>query len=524
MKTISKLKVNNEDCNVKVSLRLNNGIYSGVNLKIDSASFNNNEDMLGLKIAKWGEPCPGGVMLGTHVNLDSYCPITTNNDHLCLKFDDDYFGINYNNQLTLKAARSAPNVIPLVCGTSVISDFRKVAGIGIKKNGGISYNEEGEIFIDSQNNSIKVTWDNNSDINNLRTAGVYDIYGERTNLNDNLPIFNSNPGHSIAARLTVVDSSLQKTYGSAPTEIHLTQFLMLDNRVGPSADMYMRTYTQDNGQTNDGSGSWSVWKKFQSISEYKLVTNDYAWESTNLALGSIDTASPGMNYMIDNGIYSGVYTDDMMLQSPSFIETFTLIVINNYAVVGQSNGQLKRTISQLKYAVDAITNQATVKQRTNIDNSGWTEWKDISGGGSNEVDITELLQNETLEGYGLVGAFKYGYIKKNVTYSIQFRYNFTSNTTTLPLLDRSDKIRAHIISKRPDKSHGGKLFIKLINDGSTISGYLLEIDAYLYGYEPLSAPPTPGTYYKYIINPGNMTPANITDPWEISVSADMTTL
>ena len=249
-------------------------------------------------------------------------------------------------------------------------------------------------------------------MNDFRTPGVYDIYGERTRQDDNLPILNASSGHSIAARLTIVDSSLQKVDGSAPTEIHLTQFLMLDNRVGPSADMYMRTYTQDNGSPNDGRGQWSFWQKFQSVNEYGLVTNTghrKPHEGTD-----VSPYTGGMNSFIDNGIYTGVYTDNMGLYQPTFLETFTLIVINNYAVANQ-NSSLKRTISQLKYAVDAITNQASVKQRTKTDEGDWSDWTDIGVGGTQEVDITDAVNT-----YGLPTLIAQGYIKEGVTYVLAY--------------------------------------------------------------------------------------------------------
>ena len=283
----------------------------------------------------------------------------------------------------------------------------------------------------------KITWGNSSNMNDCRTAGVYEIYGERTNLGDNLPILNSSPGHSIAGRLTVVDGSLQKADGSAPTEIHLTQFLMLDNRVGPSADMYMRTYTQDNGQTNNGIGVWSLWRKFQSVEEKFLVTDFDGWD-INSIYGAPTTT--GMMDMIDNGIYTGVYTDENYFNgTPSFLETFTLIVINNYAVAAQDS-RLKRTISQLKYAVDAITNQATVKQRTKTDGSDWTEWKEIGGGGSNEVDVTDAVK-----AYGLPTLIEQGFAKEGVTYVAHILNKDLSDKTIV--FDKQGKLADFFQSK-----------------------------------------------------------------------------
>lgn len=104
-------------------------------------------------------------------------------------------------------------------------------------------------------------------------------------------------------------------------------------------------------------------------------------------------------------VYTVVYTDDPTFQAPTFIDTFTLIVINNYAVVGQSGGLLKRTISQLKYAVDALTNQATVKKRTKTDgDSTWSDWSDVGLGSdveiANHTKIKTEGENVILEFYG----------------------------------------------------------------------------------------------------------------------------
>lgn len=341
--------------------------------------------------------------------------------------------------------------------------------------------------------ATKITWGASSNMNDYRSAGVYEIYGERTNTKDNLPILNSNPGHSIAGRLTVVDSSLQKADGSAPTEIHLTQFLMLDNRVGPSADMYMRTYTQDNGQPNHGGGIWGVWKKFQGVAETYISADDKSFNSVG---GLLYT---GLNDFVDNGVYTGVYTDDEYIKSnlsgsPKFLETFTLIVINNYAVAGKDS-RLKRTISQLKYAVDAITNQATVKQRTKTDGGNWTTWQEI-GGGNNEVDITDAVK-----AYGLPTLVAQGLAKEGVTYVINFLDRFELQGK----LDPSDKIYSKL-----DETSGGidslyKLFLKIIGNRIVIDVYEVNNND-IVGYI---------NYYKFITN------KYFTG---VKVSADMTTL
>lgn len=341
--------------------------------------------------------------------------------------------------------------------------------------------------------ATKIVWDANSNMNDYRAAGVYEIYGERTDLYDNLPILNSNPGHSIAAKLTVVDSSLQKADSSAPTEIHLTQFLMLDNRVGPSADMYMRTYTQDNGHPNNGSGNWSVWKKFQGVEEWAIVTDSDAWDFANIHGAPI---AYGMKYMIDNGIYTGVYTDDNYFNgNPSFLETFTLIVINNYAVAAQDS-RLKRTISQLKYAVDAITNQATVKQRTKTDGGDWTDWQDISGSGSSEVDVTDALTY-----YPLSTLKKNGYIKQNTVYKVRW-----SSGSIIPFLDTNNKIIGHILSSRNETD---SYFYEL---------YIRYYDYYGPSVFVIDAVTSWGKTFKFTLSDIGSTTERV------SASADMTTL
>jgi hypothetical protein len=200
--------------------------------------------------------------------------------------------------------------------------------------------------------------------------------------------------------------------------------------------------------------------------------------------------------MVDNGIYSGIYTDDPTFASPTFIDTFTLIVINNYAVASKDS-RLKRTISQLKYAVDAITNQATVKKRTKTDgDAAWSDWTEIGGGGSQEVDVTDAVK-----AYGLPTLIAQGLAKEGVTYKVVFKnYHITSLK-----LDPSNKIVEHL------KTHNGVygdldnlMLIKIIN-GQIVIDY----------YPGTNSQSTSAQYYRYVIN---------NDFNHISVSAEMTQL
>lgn len=289
--------------------------------------------------------------------------------------------------------------------------------------------------------SKTILWDESSNMDFFKTAGTYEIYGERRNLSDNLPILNSNPGHSIAARLTVVDSSLRKDDGTPATEMCITQFLMLSNRIGSDGNMYIRTYNRN----NNGINSWSSWQKLQGVREGYIFTDSI---QVNPDGGTQQiTGVTGLNNMIDNGIYTGIYTDDPSFTSPTFIDTFTLIVINNYAVAGKDE-RLKRTISQLKYAVDAITNQASVKQRTITDgDTAWSDWTDIGGGGTQEVDISDAVRT-----YGLPALIAQGFAKEGVTYIFKGRVDDISNNNGVYIkkFDNNDKLRTFIASKIAD--------------------------------------------------------------------------
>ena len=335
-------------------------------------------------------------------------------------------------------------------------------------------------------NPTQITWNSNSNMNDLKEPGVYEIYGERTRQDDNLPILNASNGHSIAARLTVVASTLQPTNN----EICVTQFLMLSNRLGGDGNMYVRTYNENNSPAADW---WTPWQKLQGIREGYIFT-DTVQVNPDGGVQQIEGVT-GLNNMIDNGIYSGIYTNDPTFASPTFIDTFTLIVINNYAVAGKDS-RLKRTISQLKYAVDAITNQATVKQRTKTDGEDWSEWKDIAGGGSNEVDVTDAVK-----AYGLPTLVAQGLAKEGVNYVI----NFLNREELKGKLDPSDKIYSKL-----DKVAGGvdssyKLFLKIIGNRIVIDAYEVNYDAYA---EYIN-------YYKFITN------KSFTG---VKVSADMTIL
>lgn len=204
-----------------------------------------------------------------------------------------------------------------------------------------------------------VEWDSASCIDSFVTAGVYNITGERLNASDGLPIANSNPGHTIRARLTVLDSSIAGTGNSHDKCV--TQVLTLSNRTGGDGDVYIRTGRASIKNQLAGGTGWEPWGKLQQNIEVGQVTS--------------------LNSFTGNGIYSGVYTN-----GSSFFETFVMVVINNYAVAG-ATGQV-RSISQFKYALN-VDGTFSYKSRTGQGSSviEWGSWVDL--GAATTTDIQD---------------------------------------------------------------------------------------------------------------------------------------
>ena len=204
-----------------------------------------------------------------------------------------------------------------------------------------------------------VEWDSESCIDSFVTAGVYNITGERLNASDGLPIANSNPGHTIRARLTVLDSSIAGTGNSHDKCV--TQVLTLSNRTGGDGDVYIRTGRASIKNQLAGGTGWKPWGKLQQNIEVGQVT-------------SLDSFT-------GNGIYSGVYTN-----GSTFFETFVMVVINNYAVAGATG--LVRSISQFKYALN-VDGTFSYKTRIGHGNTGieWGSWVDL--GAATTTDIQD---------------------------------------------------------------------------------------------------------------------------------------
>lgn len=371
----------------------------------------------------------GGVKLGTTYN-NNYTPLmnidSNSGGGAGIKIDPSVL-VNSNEGLTIRHNNSLTNYgngLSVRLGSGVGTQFKGliipcIVGTGSALDGstwiapsvGIPYNKEqfclkynGLNLMDGIASGVtKVTWDANSNMNDYMEPGIYDIYGERTVKTDNLPITNDGSGHSFAARLTVVASTLQPNN----TEKCITQFLQLSNRMGGEGNTYIRTYNEN----NNGLNGWSEWKKLQGMVESYINTDTVGITTTG-------GQTTGLNSMTETGMYSGIYTDDLSLQAPTFVETFVLVVINDYAVSGQAG--TPRRISQLKYATDTLTGQCTVKKRigTGSDSISWGDWEDIGGGGgSNEIELSiDTIFEADRQGYTIKTFISQGLIKENITY------------------------------------------------------------------------------------------------------------
>ena len=261
--------------------------------------------------------------------------IGTNNDFIIQTTCHDGTNTSFNDVLKLKTDKTA-------------TFSANVSAPSFTENGTTLSNKYAPISLGRND-----TWVNTGTVTNMNdytTAGVYNISGERTRYNDNLPINNTGGGHTFSGRLFVYDSSLPNV-GNDSKDCCITQVLTLSNRVGGDGNMYIRTAS---GSTKSNL-TWGRWGKLQ----------------TNIEVGEVYS----LDEFIDNGIYSGIYTD-----GGSFVETFVMIVINDYFVAGNS-----KTIVQFKYAYDTYNNVTIIKHRK-LKNDSWTDWESMSGG-INEIPV-----------------------------------------------------------------------------------------------------------------------------------------
>lgn len=211
----------------------------------------------------------------------------------------------------------------------------------------------------SNANEFEVLWNESSHVNLFIDQGTYNIKGERHNSNDGLPITNASPGHSISAKLMVFDSSISGN--GKDSDKCITQLLVLSNRVAGDGDVYIRTGRASMKNMLAGGYGWDAWSKLQQNVEVGQVT-------------SLDS-------YIDNGLYSGVYTN-----GTTMFETFVMVVINNYAIAAATGAT--RSVSQFKYALNVDRN-FSYKTRTGqgADKITWGNWVDL--GAATTTDIQD---------------------------------------------------------------------------------------------------------------------------------------
>ena len=195
---------------------------------------------------------------------------------------------------------------------------------------------------------IQVSWSPSSNLNNIVSAGIYSITGERTMSNDNLPIGNVGGGHTFHARLTVLDSSIPDTTNN--DDKCITQILTISNRVGGDGDIYVRT-----GRGRDYNViTWETWAKQQ----------------TNIEVGSVES----LDTFVDNGIYSGVWIKGSYGSYPL---TFVCVVINDYFIKTSP-----RRVAQFIYGLSKFDGTVVYKTRVGSGDTvvNWGDWRDINEG------------------------------------------------------------------------------------------------------------------------------------------------
>lgn len=230
-----------------------------------------------------------------------------------------------------------------------------------------------------------IEWNESSRLNTYIESGVYDISGLRLNINDDLPITNVGENSPIAAKLFVTATP----EGTTVIRHIFGQTLILSNAEGNETNIYTRSgksVTSDNSYIQ-----WSNWEKLQGIVETYFNLIDSGWKINELSSTGDTLSSPsssGLNGMVDNGMYSGIFADKLLSENPTFIETFVLVVINDYAISNRLG--VPRRISQLKYATDVISGKSSVKMRlgTGNENITWGDWTELGNGNGGGGDIT----------------------------------------------------------------------------------------------------------------------------------------
>lgn len=203
------------------------------------------------------------------------------------------------------------------------------------------------------------TGSNLSNLNNFVNYGIYNISGEHTRNNDNLPINNIGGGNTFQGRLLVYDSSLPNT-GNAGNDCCITQVLTLSNRVGGDGNTYIRTGVGSTKSTL----TWGIWGKHQ----------------TNVEVGVVGTLDNEI--FINNGMYSGALGTDGT--------TFVLITVNNYAIAGSQG--LNPTCTQLLYGTK-LDGTIRLETRTCIKTNNTWQYNEWHGLETDSINIKTKVRS-----------------------------------------------------------------------------------------------------------------------------------
>ena len=184
-------------------------------------------------------------------------------------------------------------------------------------------------------------------MNMFTETGEYHIHGERTDANDGLPILNTGSGHTIDARLTVLDSSLTNGTGEK-TDTVVTQILRLSNRTGGDGHVYVRTAqaATKSKLATPSSTAWGTWEKLTGIFEKNEVNS----------IADLDTYTT-------NGMYSGLFNFEGTSEINGGVEMFTgstffVVTVNGYAV---AKAGLTPQLTQMLYLLPARNSNAPAK-------------------------------------------------------------------------------------------------------------------------------------------------------------------
>ena len=193
-------------------------------------------------------------------------------------------------------------------------------------------------------------------MNEFVNSGEYYIHGNRTAESDNLPIINVGEKHTINARLTVLNSSLNSNPNDK-ANICVTQILRLSNRKGGDGHVYVRT-----GQgANTEEFTWGTWEKLMGIFEKNNVLN----------IEDIDSYTT-------NGMYSGIYASESGEYGGIqffHLDTFLIITINGYAVSKLATPQITQLLYKLPAKAKPLEGEryAEIYIRTGfLDANGWS--------------------------------------------------------------------------------------------------------------------------------------------------------